>query len=68
MSTAGTYRIGKTKITVDVEGCVKCGTLWSSDWFVTRVIDVVIATKKYQVAIHICADCQKKKPVTEIML
>ena len=50
-------RFGKT--TIDVKGCYKCGTYWSSGWHVYKVIPVHFGNTKSNITIHICADCAK---------
>ncbi len=52
-------RFGKTKISIDVKGCFKCGTLWSSGWHEYKQIPVQFGDTKSSIIIHICADCKK---------
>ncbi len=52
--------IGKTSIRIEVEGCVKCGTRWSSAWFVARTVPVKIGDREEDsITLHICADCKQ---------
>ena len=50
-------QIGKTKIALTAEGCLSCGTRWSSAWAVTRVVPVKIGTKESILRIYLCAAC-----------
>jgi hypothetical protein len=54
-------RIGKSVIEITVEGCIRCGTRWSSGWEVARRVPVKIGNSEGTVSLHICADCMKKK-------
>ncbi len=49
--------IGKSRIEVSVEGCFRCGTLWSSRWFALKDVPMQIACRVDTVTLHVCADC-----------
>ena len=51
---------GKTKVRVETEGCIGCGTRWCSGWRVYATLPVKIGEKKNAVDLHICADCDVK--------
>jgi len=36
------FKIGKTKISIKAEGCVKCGVQWSSGWKVFEEVPVKV--------------------------
>ena len=57
MPTAASFSFGKTKVSVEVEGCVSCGTRWSSGWEVVRRVTVRIGAREGEIALHACADC-----------
>jgi len=50
-------RIGKTRIEVKAEGCVKCGALWSHRWKKVREVPVEIGSRCGTIEVHICGDC-----------
>ena len=50
-------RIGKSKIDVSVEGCYRCGTLWSSGWYEYKEIPVQVGQTKGSIVVHVCANC-----------
>ena len=50
-------RIGKTKVRVDVQGCIDCGTQYSSRWHHARIVAVVIDGATYPIDTSRCADC-----------
>ncbi len=47
--------IGKSRIEVSVEGCFRCGTLWSSRRFPLKDVPVQIACRVDTVTLHVCA-------------
>ena len=54
--------IGKTKIKVETEGCVDCGTRWSHAWFLFEQIEVKVGDLRPMIiSIHICGDCQQQR-------
>lgn len=53
-----TYQIGKATLSISVEGCVQCGTRWSSAWTLAREVPLSIGAKKTVVRLHLCAQCQ----------
>ena len=60
MATALSKHIGKAHITVDVEGCMYCGALWSSNWKVAKVVSFQLQGKTHQLPLYMCADCIPK--------
>jgi len=51
-------KMGESKIGVSVEGCFRCGTLFSSGWYPFKVVPVRIGEKiERQVTLHVCNDC-----------
>lgn len=67
MSIQFSIDIGHTKIRLSVEGCVDCGTLWSSGWTVAKVVSIKIGSKEGEISLHRCIECMQKKP-QEVML
>lgn len=61
MATQATFRFGKATVSVDVEGCVSCGTRWSSEWEVVRRLTIRIGAREQEIALHACADCLRNK-------
>lgn len=57
MASQAKFQVKKAKISIDVEGCLECGTNWSSDWTVERNVEIVVGAKKKTISIYICADC-----------
>lgn len=51
-------KIGHSKISVVVEGCIGCGDRWSSGWYTAREIPVVIGDAQRIITIHRCQRCQ----------
>lgn len=49
--------LGKAKIDIKVEGCIKCGTQWSSGWREVRTVPVKIGKWENAVSLNICANC-----------
>lgn len=58
-----THQIGRANITISVEGCLKCGTRWSSAWTLAREVPISIGAKKTVIRLHLCADCQPQSPM-----
>lgn len=54
--------VGKTKINIEVEGCVYCGTRWSDSWRVVRLLTVVINGREKLLSIQCCGDCFRSRP------
>ena len=61
MPAGATFAFGKARVSVEVEGCVSCGTRWSSGWAVVRRLTVRIGAKVGEIALHACADCVRNK-------
>ena len=61
MPTGAVFRLGKTIVSVEVKGCVSCGTRWSSGWTVVRRLTVRIGANEGVIALHACADCLRNK-------
>ena len=58
MSNAMTFRVGKTNITIEVEGCTQCGTKYSYDWNQAKTVEIVIGNGKPKLlSIPICGKC-----------
>jgi hypothetical protein len=69
VATAFSTNVGKATISLDVTGCVDCGTMGSSGWFPARYMTLRFGKKDFKLTIWRCADCQAKKgPVQEAML
>lgn len=58
---ADVFTVGKTKIRITTDGCVYCGTEYSSGWQLDRLIRLQVGKRVDEVAISCCADCQNKK-------
>jgi hypothetical protein len=52
-----TFRFGKATVSVEVTGCVSCGTRWASGWEVVQRVTVRIGASEGEIALHACADC-----------
>jgi hypothetical protein len=57
MAKAFSLRVGKTIVSVEVERCTKCGTLWSYDWDTAKTINATIGKKTQTLSIPICGKC-----------
>ena len=57
-----TFSFGKSKVRIHVEGCITCGTLWSSGWQLVREVPVTVGSRKATIGLHRCADCIRKHP------
>jgi hypothetical protein len=68
MSTAGTFKFGKTRVSIHVEGCYDCGTQWSFDWAVAKVVQIDIGGRKREIELHICGDCIARRKGTQLEL
>ena len=55
--------VGKSKIKIEVEGCIGCGNTHSSGWTIAKTVPVKIGGGTVHVSIPCCADCcpPKKK-------
>ena len=60
MVSAAPFQFGKSKVTIDVEGCVDCGTRWSSGWFNAETLGVAVGGKTDTITLFRCKDCQDK--------
>jgi hypothetical protein len=52
-----TFAFGKTKVRVEVEGCVSCGTRWSWRWGSEREVAVQVGGQRSSVSLPKCGDC-----------
>jgi len=51
-------KIGESRISISVEGCFRCGTLWSSRWYPAREVSVRLGEKSIRrITLYICSDC-----------
>ncbi len=51
-------KIGESRISISVEGCFRCGTLFSSGWYPFKEIQVRLGEKSVrQITLHVCNDC-----------
>lgn len=55
------FDVGKTKIRVSVDGCVICGTEYSTRWFEAGTVILWAGKKEHQVTVSRCADCEAIK-------
>lgn len=55
------FKIGKTKIKIEADGCVRCGVLWANGWYVHKEIEVRVGKKKGVISIGICANCKNQE-------
>lgn len=61
MSTQITRTIGKAKVTVNVSGCVDCGSERSIGWEDERRHQIVIGSRNDYITLQRCADCAEKR-------
>ena len=54
-------RIGKSRIELRAEGCIKCGTLWSHRWEKIREVSVQIGSWHGAIDLNVCGDCLEKQ-------
>ncbi len=52
-----TIKIGKSSISISVEGCFRCGTRWSSGWFPARTVPVTLDGRSMDITLHVCNEC-----------
>lgn len=50
-------KIGKTHISIEAQGCYRCGTLWSSGWHPLKDIPAQVGDRLFKLTLHVCADC-----------
>ncbi|MCZ7358691.1 MAG: hypothetical protein O8C55_01330 [Candidatus Methanoperedens sp.] len=50
-------KIGKTQINIEVQGCYRCGTLWSSGWHPLKEVPVQINGRSLSLTLNVCHDC-----------
>ena len=48
---------GKAKLTIEVNGCIDCGSIGSHEWIVAREIPVTVGGKEDVVEIMRCGRC-----------
>lgn len=53
------FRIGKCHVNVSHDGCVVCGTRWSSGWHPAGVFEVAVGKKRGEITVSMCDDCKK---------
>jgi ferredoxin-like protein FixX len=58
---ADVCNIGKAKIRIEVEGCIDCGTRWSSGWTLAKQVPLQIGKRTLTIDIHRCADCGRER-------
>lgn len=60
--------IGRAKVTITAEGCVKCGTKYAKGWYRCDTLLIVVGSlkKARQLDIHICADCAEQENLTAL--
>lgn len=51
------FRIGKTRVTIEAEGCFRCGAHWSRSWHVVKIVPVKIGERELSLTIHACHEC-----------
>jgi hypothetical protein len=61
-------RIGKSRIELRVEGCIKCGTLWSHRWEKIREVPVQIGLWHGAIDLNVCGDCLEKRDTGQLDL
>jgi len=61
-------RIGKSRIELRVEGCIKCGTLWSFRWEKIREVPVQIGLWHGAIDLNVCGDCLEKRDTGQLDL
>lgn len=62
-------KFGKANLEIKVEGCIVCGSKWSSGWHEAKRVRVSIqdslsptaVAKIQEVSICRCADCQERR-------
>lgn len=50
-------RIGKTRIGIQVAGCIGCGTLYSHHWESVREVRASIGKRQFVLTISRCGHC-----------
>lgn len=54
----GSVMIRKTQISIEVDGCFRCGTSFSRGWYPYKEVQVCIGEKSVKwVTLHLCDDC-----------
>ena len=61
MVTALKTSFGEAKVTIDVEGCMNCGTIGSDMWMPIKSISFILNGKANTLQIYLCGDCFRKK-------
>ncbi len=53
-------RIGKARLHIDVQGCIHCGSEYSTGWSEGKEIEVRVDNRKpIKVRVPMCAECRK---------
>lgn len=48
---------GKAQVSVRGEGCMRCGTLWSSHWYPLKEVPVKVGSREGCITLNVCHDC-----------
>lgn len=63
-----TFRVGKAKIRLEAEGCVDCGSRYSTTWTEAEKVEVQVPGRgwhkrgRFTITLYRCADCQASVP------
>jgi len=68
LSTQASTKIGNTRLSLSVAGCIVCGTEYSWEWRTAKTITVKIGRKDFEIPIFICGDCFLKKGGQQVLL
>ncbi len=50
-------KIGKAQISIEAEGCHRCGTRWSRGWYPFKEVPVQIGNRALSLTLNLCHDC-----------
>lgn len=59
--TLRTITIGKSRITISVEGCVDCGVAFSPAWTEDRRHEIQIGSRRDYITLRRCAGCTARR-------
>jgi hypothetical protein len=57
--------IGRSKIVIAAQGCMKCGVEFSEGW-TEKKVQIVVAGRRHEIGVPICAGCAPHCPTSTL--
>lgn len=51
----------KAKLVIVAEGCIDCGTQYSSGWFIAKEVRIQVENRTMSLDLHRCSDCNRMR-------